>query len=154
MISQVDWVLLFTIVIVIVIGTVQIVSLRRSYDRLYKLKWSPYYPYEMRARAWEQAERLVDFVTSERQLLLTSGARLMLVIPLAEALERPGVAMEEAAQDSLFLLADRLREEAVDRRDRDLGRMRSSFSVIRAYWREFCNIPPFCSPSETGRERG
>jgi hypothetical protein len=37
---------------------------------------------------------------------------------------------------------------ANDRREQ--RNVRSSLSVIRAFWKNFCNIPPFCD----GRERG
>ena len=52
--------------------------------------------------------------------------------------------MPEVTDQSLHLVAESLREEPHSRSEGH-GRVRTSIAVIRAYAKNFCNIPPFCS---------
>jgi len=80
---------------------------------------------------------------------LTWGARQMLIIPVAEALELRGEVdwrdVEGSIRDIVRTVAE---EPAPEERDRSV---RSSISVIRAFFRRFCNIPPFCSRRDEAR---
>lgn len=114
----------------------------------------------------------------DKELLLTPGAFLMLVIPLIEAArmddgEGAGSSYApDVVRQSIGRLLDSIRDEpapadsrlagaevtsiVVQRRSRFRPRgaatrlgprtnVRSSMSVIQAYWKRFCTIPPFCA---------
>ena len=93
-----------------------------------------------------EVEGVVRSVERGRKVTLTRHARAMLIIPLVEAMEREQDFEWGRAQESLDTLIGELEEESMNHRDSDTER--TSFSVIRAYSRRFCSIPPFCSPSE------
>jgi hypothetical protein len=65
----------------------------------------------------------------------------MIFIPLAEVLDCPSDEMIGDIERSLTRIFQKLRDDA-DPRDGE-GQIRLSFSVIRAFAKEFCNIPPF-----------
>jgi hypothetical protein len=79
--------------------------------------------------------------------MLTNGARQMLLIPIVEEYERSGGVPFEVVNESLRQIFAAMREDPspVDSRNTNV---RSSLSVIRAFWGRFCNIPPFCSRVE------
>lgn len=76
--------------------------------------------------------------------VLTKGAKEMLRIPLLEVYELFQYRDEEEADRSFARIAESLREEPHSRRE-GRGRERTSIAVIRAYAKNFCNIPPLCS---------
>jgi vacuolar-type H+-ATPase subunit I/STV1 len=87
----------------------------------------------------------------------TQGARLMLLVPLAEAkaredFERGNVEhslydlLEEIAERPATVdqdLEERKRRNRV-RSSREEPRPRSSVSAIKAFSQRFCSVPPFC----------
>lgn len=105
----------------------------------------------------------------DARMLLTPGAFLMLVIPLIEAADSvpPATVRESVGRlletikndpapfDARFDSSD-VKRVVVKRRARlfrrtppatELGpreHVRSSLSVIRAYWKRYCTIRPFC----------
>jgi ABC-type phosphate transport system auxiliary subunit len=98
---------------------------------------------------------------SEKNIQMTSGAILMLLIPLHEARQQLSSyiftafneqdvsrASRENIENSLNkLLNDVIAEPA--KNDLTVSdvvgqQQRTSLSVVKAFWQKFCNIPPFC----------
>ena len=107
----------------------------------------------------------------DADMLLTPGAFLMLVIPLIEAADQS--VTPDAVRESVRRLLETMKSdpapsdarfESSDARRLVIGRkprlfrksrpstqlgprdhLRSSQSVIRAYWKRFCTIRPYCS---------
>jgi hypothetical protein len=75
---------------------------------------------------------------------LSGPARELLRIPLAETTSRSGKLNQEQADESLGLILDSMRETPISDIEGD-GKIRTSVAVIRAFAKNFCNIPPFCS---------
>ena len=90
-------------------------------------------------------EKLIQSFEQEHRMQLTPGAVEIILIPLVEVLES-GMKLDQivVAETLRTLLRDVA--EQPDGRDKKAGK-RSSWSVIRAYWKNFCNIPPFCGPT-------
>ena len=78
---------------------------------------------------------------------LTQGAKEMLRIPIAELFENEAYRNGEQIDESLSRIVGSLREEPHSRSE-GYGPLRTSIAVIRAYAKNFCNIPPFCSGRE------
>ena len=78
---------------------------------------------------------------------LTQGAKEMLRIPITELFESEAYRNGEEVDRSLSRIVASLREEPHSRSE-GYGPLRTSIAVIRAYARNFCNIPPFCSGKE------
>jgi hypothetical protein len=94
--------------------------------------------------------RARDFVTNEirgfeRQsgLKLSGGARQILRVPIVESVEFTETFREEQTHASLQRVFSSL-SESPQGPSEGSGRKRSSIAVIRAYWKNFCNIPPIC----------
>ena len=112
-------------------------------------------------------------VVNSLKVELTPAAYLMLLVPLAEinrqarlgtsrwrfSLQRGLVIERPLVEESLRkLLTEIARSPATS--DRNIKRehtgllfrkalpLRSSLSVIKAYWARFCNIPPLCGETE------
>jgi hypothetical protein len=86
---------------------------------------------------------------------MTPHARLMLLLPLAELNFTEDIRQYEQASQSLNRLIETMASapakadtEDQGRSARNGGKMRSARSVIKAFWREFCRIPPFCGENE------
>jgi hypothetical protein len=95
-----------------------------------------------------QARRLVDTEIRQfergTQLTLTSGARQLLRTPVAEAIEFTERFDRNEISDSLAKLFETLTSPP-EIPSEGTARSRTAIAVIRAYWRNFCNIPPFCA---------
>lgn len=106
-------------------------------------------------------ERVGDELATE----FSSGARLFLLVPLAEAREVQQELDRGSAEESLRKLVNAMAESPAEtdhatEGDPDLRRrlepssslfsteqkprFRSSLSAIKAFWSKFCDIPPFC----------
>lgn len=88
--------------------------------------------------------RIAVFDKALNVVELSWGAREILRVPMIEAYESAEFHNSEQADRSLRLVAESLREEPHSRSE-GYGRLRTSIAVIRAYAKNFCNIPPFCS---------
>lgn len=75
---------------------------------------------------------------------LSWGARELLRVPLIETYESAEFRNAELADRSLHLLEESLRENPRTPSEGN-GQIRTSIAVIRAFAKNFCNIPPFCS---------
>jgi len=94
-------------------------------------------------------DQVIRLLEQKYLITLTSGARQMIAIPITEALLISGDINLETMERSISKIIESMREQNVDARDMpaDTRSIRSSLSVIRAYAKLFCNIPPFCGPS-------
>jgi hypothetical protein len=107
---------------------------------------------ESRKRPKAIADDARDFATYRIRIFenipsnpkLSGAAREMLRIPLSEATSRVGQFDQEQADESLSRILDSMRESPTSEIEGD-GRLRTSIAVIRAFAKNFCNIPPFCS---------
>ena len=123
-----------------------LLALRRTTHDEYK--WRSYgsgdffgpYDYEFRGRGTGIANDVISEAESRYEIRLSPAARAMLAIPLIEVDRQEGVNWDQA-RDSVFSVVSDLRERTQRRRY-------DSVSVIAAFTRTFCNIPPFCRPSE------
>ena len=69
----------------------------------------------------------------------------MLIIPIIETLQTTGRVDWNAAAQSVQSI---VRDMAEQRPPSELpSQFRDSISAIRAFWRRFCDIPPFCAPT-------
>ena len=91
-------------------------------------------------------ERILDALETKYSLRLSPGALEALLVPIVEALQEEEKISVERQSESLDLLFQVMRN---DPDPRDQGRIsRSSRSVLRAFARTWCRIPPFCGPEE------
>lgn len=96
--------------------------------------------------------RFVDEELERGRIQITPAARLMLLLPLYELSTRPwlrGPNLERSGDSLRQLLATMAESPAAADAVPGIGRprrlaVRSTLSVIKAYWKQFCNIPPFC----------
>jgi hypothetical protein len=95
------------------------------------------------------SNRARSFVTTnikqhERQnaITLTSGARQLLRIPIGESVEFTEHFDPDQIDQALNTVFASLSQTPPDLLD---PLRRSSIDVIRAFWKNFCRIPPFCS---------
>ena len=94
------------------------------------------------------ALELVERASEMQQVRLTDRAKEMLLVPLLERASQG----EPTSRNELLASMERIVREAVDNPasvDAEWfrgERVRSSLSIVRAYWSAFCNIPPFCGP--------
>ena len=95
--------------------------------------------------AWAFADsRIREFQTIPSNPRLTGPARNMLRIPFSEATRRTGKFNEEQADVSFNLIFESMRAQPTEEIEGD-KKVRTSISVIRAFAKNFCHIPPFCS---------
>jgi hypothetical protein len=102
------------------------------------------------------ADEARDFVNSRLRVLensgdnpaLSAGARELLRVPVAEAARFSGHFETEEIATSLDALFSTLREPPSSPSE-GTTEVRTSVAVIRAFWKNFCNIPPFCSGRPT-----
>ena len=125
----------------------------RLYREMEYLRRERYLSYDY---AWGTGGQELFEIAASVGIQLTPGAREMLLVPLRESrlariggrpISQPFVSGNE--YESLVTILRTMRDDP-SLEDRETGETRSSFSVIRAFWRNFCNIPPFCD----GRGRG
>lgn len=124
--------------------------------RLLAARWPELPPslvQDFRATGWvsrseEIASEELDRALRDSRIEITPAARTMLLLPFAE---------HELTGDELPALRETfvtvLRSMREDPDERDAGRFRTSFSVIRSWWTNFCNIPPFCRPTREPHAR-
>jgi hypothetical protein len=124
-------------------------------DRSRRAYWRDWRDIHYRSPEGAYADRLLVDLEERLGIRLTAGARDMLLIPIFEAQAQgrfgPPFGPIEFLGREVESLEVILRTTSEDPSlyDRE-GRTRSSLSVIRAFWKNFCNIPPFCD----GRREG
>ena len=96
----------------------------------------------------KELARLEEFVESyekEYQLSLTPGAVELLFVPLIEVLES-GDKLDFLQLTSTFQIVIQTMKEHPNKKDK--SEVRSSLSVIKAFWKAWCNIPPLCDETK------
>ena len=101
-------------------------------------------PETLALRARDVVNSRLRTLERDRSLVLSSGARQVLRAPVVEQAEFNDVFNEQQAYGSLETIFQTLREEprAIQRNPVN---ERTSVDVIRAIWKNFCKVPPFCS---------
>jgi len=93
-----------------------------------------------------QIDEIIDDAARANNITLTWAARQMLAIPVFESLERgEDVGLRQVAESIMDVVSTMAEEPSPPDAN---GRRRTSQSVIRGFYRRFCNIPPFCSRRE------
>lgn len=115
-----------------------------------------------------QLDALFDQVIYEQQIAVSPGAQLMLIVPIIEAMAMQDYWQQEGTQNSVVnvdmdTIRQSLRQLVREAKNNpahadqfpdqltmedSVGRewsMCSSPSIIKSFFRRFCNIPPFCS---------
>ena len=96
---------------------------------------------------WGEVRRIIRDAERENRIELTWAAREMLIVPIMEQVEeRGGISLGQASesiQDLLREMKDYDGETLTDRHG-----AKNAVAVIRAFFKRFCNIPPFCSRTE------
>jgi hypothetical protein len=80
----------------------------------------------------------------QRNLVLSSGAKQVLRAPVVERAEFDEVFNSEQTYMSLETIFSTLQDEPRAMK-KNAPEERTSIDVIRALWKNFCRIPPFCS---------
>jgi hypothetical protein len=77
-------------------------------------------------------------------IVLTGGAKQLLRIPVVETAELMDGFDPDQVDRSLTKILATLQEDPAALNEGQ-AQTRTSVAVIRAWWKNFCNIPPFCS---------
>ena len=142
--------LILLVVTVAGMGVVIFILWRQFLSPYAPLPW-PYLRWRFRQRFYQAGHPLFDIIRraeAKAGVKLTWGARELLTIPVLEIIQRGGHIDWAEVEQSVRDLLDTMKESPPEK---ELPReVRSSRSVIGAFFKRFCNIPPFCS----GREEG
>jgi hypothetical protein len=87
---------------------------------------------------------ILDFIAEAEeatQITLTSAAKDMLTIPVMELTEAGEDVDFEEVRESVLTLVKAMAEDDPSQPSGEYN----SVVVIRAFFKRFCNIPPFCS---------
>lgn len=118
-----------------------------------RLRWR--LPYLLHGLAysdeWRRLNAVIRRAESEAGVQLTWGARQMLTIPVIEVLERRGDVLWDEVDRSIQTLVATIARETPPEELEVFGGG-GSVSVIRAFARRFCSIPPFCSRRDEVRQ--
>jgi hypothetical protein len=90
---------------------------------------------------------LIERAERENGVNLSWAAREMLVIPVAEQLEEERPIEWRQVENSINKIVAAMREESSESHRSRRGE-HNAVAVIRAFYQRFCNIPPFCSPTD------
>jgi hypothetical protein len=96
-------------------------------------------------------EELIESFEKENKIEFTPGALEVIFVPLVEILQS-GQKLDqgEVAETLRILIQDIAANPVVMEHSgakNPATGQRSSWSVIRAYWKNWCNIPPICGPT-------
>lgn len=95
---------------------------------------------------------IIDRAEREAGIRLTPLAREMLTLPIIEQLvDGRSIDLDQVAESVRSIFAT-LRDDSIAA-DRATGGARNTLGVIRSFFRNFCNIPPFCSRTEESSPR-
>jgi hypothetical protein len=90
------------------------------------------------------ASRVRAFERTANAPSLSTGARQLLRTPVVEVAEFALQFEPEQVSNSLERLFVSIAEPPINRAE-GTAKFRTSIAVIRALWKNFCQIPPFCS---------
>jgi hypothetical protein len=94
---------------------------------------------------------MIENAEESAGLRLTGAARRMLALPVEEQYfdGRQPIDWAEVEQSIRLLIKTVREDESISSLSRRGDR--NAVSVIRAFFKNFCNIPPFCSPTDGDR---
>jgi hypothetical protein len=111
---------------------------QESFDQ-FRIQWDAH------IRVVELVDSIISLYEEKTNITLSPGARQILFIPFIEHSRMDGIINEMQINETISEVFSSL-ETSPDNRDEKLeGRIRSALSVIRAFWKRFCKIPPICS---------
>lgn len=105
--------------------------------------------YEKHGAELTRYEELLESFEKENNLMLTPGAIELIFVPLVETLESGAQPDHRVIAETLRILMKSI-AVAPDSRDKMTPR-RSAWSVAKAFWKNWCNIPPICGPTDAGQ---
>jgi len=124
----------------------ELLSVRGEFERMREksdLEVSP--EKELRRASHRFAGKRIALIAGAPDAVeLSWGARELLRVPLIETYESAEFRDAELADHSLQILSESLREKPRTPSEGH-GHFRTSIAVVRAFAKNFCNIPPFCS---------
>jgi hypothetical protein len=92
-----------------------------------------------------QVESEIETQEQRFGLSLTPAAVELILLPCFEELERT----QDLPEGTIKETVRKVIEEAKRSPDpRDQGSTRSVFSIARAWWKRWCDIPPICRPTD------
>jgi hypothetical protein len=89
---------------------------------------------------------LIERAERNNAVNLSWAAREMLIIPVAEQIEDGRPVEWEQVQTSLDKIVSTISESSSDSEMSERGR-HNAVAVIKAFYKRFCDIPPFCKPT-------
>jgi hypothetical protein len=96
--------------------------------------------------------RMIARVERRARVKLTVHAGEMLAIPVMEQVEAGERVDWRRLEVSIVKLINATKKDA-DRPSHDVNLPVNAIGIIRAFWNQFCNIPPFCRETGRGHER-
>ncbi len=90
-------------------------------------------------------EEFVESYEKEHQLFLTPGAVELLFVPLVELLDSGEKPSLDQVASTFKTLIHTMKDHPSKR---DKSGERSSLSVIKAFWKAWCDMPPLCDQTE------
>jgi hypothetical protein len=111
-------------------------------------RYDPYGPRVYRSPLLD----LIEKAQRRHDVNLSWAAREMLIIPIAEQIEDGRSIEWEQVEASINKIVATMRESSLDSEMSRRGR-HNAVAVIKAFYKRFCNIPPFCAPTEETPER-
>lgn len=104
--------------------------------------------YERFSPQLRQVEDFLQSFEKEYGVELTPGAYEMIVVPLVEVLQTGEELNLEMVRNTLEQIVIEVAKEPAARdvtlSKKNSQQTRSSWSVIKAFWKRWCNIPPLC----------
>lgn len=143
-------ILIFLLVTLIALLAILFMKSRRFLSYFLQFAWRGEFRHFERFEYWPYEERLFSIIAraeSENAVELSWGAREMLVIPIIEQFQDGRPIDWREIEMSIIKILDSMREDHSAASESRIGR-RNAVAVIRAFFKRFCNIPPFCSPNE------
>jgi hypothetical protein len=152
-----EWLLAILIILLILVAAILVYAIRNGrrwlFDILEQLSFTGIYRdyhYSQRERDYSP-QREIDYIvlSAEREsgVQLTPRARAMLVIPIIEQIDQGRSVDLDQARSSILIILKTLREDSFPADSTSFG-ARNTLAVIRGFFQNFCNIPPFCSRTE------
>jgi hypothetical protein len=153
------WLLIAVIVLLIAFFGVSIFLFYVLFSRMSSLPFDAAAYFASRSEGWRQFvapefRRLAYMIRQEEDrfsLRLTEAARQMLIIPIEEQISDRGGVDWSQLDETFRKLFEALRRDDAESSRSSRGSL-NSVGVIKAFHARFCNIPPFCAPTERGSE--
>ncbi|MCF8369343.1 MAG: hypothetical protein K9G76_09900 [Bacteroidales bacterium] len=100
--------------------------------------------YSETARKYEE---LIHLLSNRIGIQLSPAAKELLIIPILEQYQIKGELDYWEVENSLNSIL-RLAKNEPSVIESDNSNKRTTMSIIKAWWKDFCNIPPFCTKKD------